>query len=106
VELTISNYLDILISMIKYSNHSGESIDQAVIITGADSHYESVMAEYKYIKKKFAKKGTQFTIAEQGILKNQKRHYDAIRIKFSDGAITTIFFDITESYDKFVIYPQ
>ena len=38
--------------MVKYSDHSGESIEDAVIITGAESHYDSVMAEYEYIQKK------------------------------------------------------
>jgi hypothetical protein len=92
--------------VIEFSDHSGASMTDAVIITGAQSHYESVMAEYEYIKQKYGGKGLKFTITEQGVLKNQKRHYDAVKIKLSGGAVKTIFFDITESYDKFVIYPQ
>lgn len=81
-------------------------MDDAVIITGAESHYESVMAEYEYIQKIYSKNGLKFTIENQEVLKNKKKHYDAIKVRLSDGVVKTIFFDISESYDKFVIYPQ
>lgn len=92
--------------MIRYSHHSGESMSDAVIITGARSHYESVMAEYEYIKQRYLNKGMKYTIEEQGVLRDRKRYYDVVKMIFADGSKKIIFFDITESHDKFVIYPQ
>jgi len=78
----------------------------AIIITGAKTHYDSVAAEYEYLGRIFGKKGEDFSILEQGLLKAGQKHFDVVKVRLHDGTGKTFFFDITESYDKFVIYPQ
>jgi hypothetical protein len=102
----MSNTIGYGIVMIEYSDNSGTSIENAIKITGAQTHYDSVMAEYDYIKQQCAATGMAFVIKEQGILNVGSRHYDAVKIELSDDSTKTFFFDITESYDKFIIYPQ
>jgi hypothetical protein len=92
--------------MIKYSGNSGASMNDAVVITGARTHYESIMAEHEYIRRKCVKPGMTFTIEEQNALNSGVRHYDVVRIKLSNLTMMTVFFDVTELYDKFVIYPM
>lgn len=78
----------------------------AIIITGARTHHDSVGAEYAYLNRLFGKRGEDFCIQEQGLLKAGKKHYDVVKVRLSDDTSRTFFFDITESYDKFLIYPQ
>jgi hypothetical protein len=92
--------------MVCYSQHSGGSIRDAIVITGARTHQESVMAEYDHIKRLCEGQKKDFAIKGQEELKAGARHYDVFNISFSDGSEGIIFFDITEAYDKFVIYPQ
>ncbi len=78
----------------------------AIVVTGAKTHYESVIAEQEYVKNKLQKPGANITIAEQVLLKNASKIYDVVKVDFDDGSSRTIFFDITEPYNRFVIYPQ
>jgi hypothetical protein len=78
----------------------------AIIITGAQTHYDSVAAEYEYLKRLFGKRGADFCILEQGLLQSGPKHFDVVKVRLSDNSRKTFFFDITESYDRFVIYPQ
>lgn len=92
--------------MVRYSPHSGSSIQDAIAITGARTHQESVMAEYEYIKRLCIGQKKDFAIKGQEELRVGERYYDVFKIGFSDGSEGIIFFDITEAHDKFVIYPQ
>lgn len=92
--------------MVKFSDNSGGSMKDAIVVTGAKTHYESVVAEQNYVESRMKKTGRQFTIAEQVLLKDGKKVYDVVKIDYPDGSCTTLFFDITEPYNRFVIYPQ
>lgn len=92
--------------MVSYSRNSGMSLHDAVVITGAETHFESVMAEHKYIKNVLLKENVEFHIEEQNILHAGGRHYDVVKIALTNGEKKTVFFDITEPYNKFVVYPQ
>ena len=78
----------------------------AIIITGAQTHYDNVSAEYEYLGRIFGRKGEDYCILEQRLLKAGQKHYDVVKVRLSGGTGKTFFFDISESYDKFVIYPQ
>ena len=91
--------------MLAYSRNTGSSIEDAIRITGAETHAEGVAAEYEFLKQKYKKKKIEFSIEDQQELRAGNRYYDILRIKLSDGNRETIFFDITESHDKFIIYP-
>jgi hypothetical protein len=92
--------------MMRYSQHSGGSIQDAIAITGARTHQESVMAEYDYIKRLCEVQKKDFVIRGQEELRVGAKYYDVFKISFSDGSEGIIFFDITEAHGKFVIYPQ
>ena len=92
--------------MISFSDNSGRSMKDAIKVTGAKTHYESVIAEQEYIKKLYNGAGIEYSIAEQVLLKDGKKVFDVVKIDFADGTNSTLFFDITEPYNKFVIYPQ
>jgi hypothetical protein len=92
--------------MVKYSNHTGSSLAEAIRITGASSHFESVDAEYHYITEHYGTKDTDYTIEEQHLICDKNRYYDIVKLKLINGTRTAVFFDITESYGKFVINPQ
>jgi hypothetical protein len=93
-------------NVIRYSPHSGRSMKDAIIITGAQTHYDSVAAEYEYLGRIFGEKGEDYCILEQGLLRAGQKHFDVVKVRLSDDSRQTFFFDITESYEKFVIYPQ
>ena len=92
--------------MVRYSNNSGTSLSEAIKITGASTHFESVDAEYQFLSKRFGTKDDDFRIAQQHLVCDKERYYDVIKIILSDGKKMSVFFDITESYNKFVINPQ
>lgn len=96
----------ILFQMIQYSKNTGKSLAEAIRITGAASHYESVDAEYRYLAKHYGRKDRDYCIEEQHLICDNGRHYDILKIKMKDNKKISVFFDITESYNKFVINPQ
>jgi hypothetical protein len=98
--------LSILTYMIQYSKNTGKSLVEAIRITGASSHFESVDAEYHYLAHQFGAKDQDYCIVEQHLICDKGKHYDVIKIRMKNGERLSVFFDITESYTKFVINPQ
>jgi hypothetical protein len=96
----------ILGNMIQYSDNSGTSLTEAVKITGAASHFESVDAEYRYLAQRYGTRNVDFIVEEQHLICDEGRHYDILKITQRNGERVSVFFDITESYSKFVINPQ
>lgn len=92
--------------MVRYSKNAGTSIRDAVRITGAGTHRESVMAEYRFIEKDCQRNKKQIASEDRQQLKVGSRYYHVYRLAFSDGSKGVYFFDITEPRGKFVIYPQ
>ena len=43
--------------MVTYSAHEGKSIEDAIIITDVNDHFEGINAEYLYIENKFGRRG-------------------------------------------------
>ena len=92
--------------MVQYSKNTGRSLIEAIRITGASSHFESVDAEYRYLAECYGKKDEDYYIEEQHLICDRGKHYDIIKIRLKSKERLSIFFDITESYAKFVINPQ
>jgi hypothetical protein len=85
---------------ITFSNNNGESIDDAIIILNAQTDLEGVDAEYYYLEKRFGKKGTDWNLDQQSLMNEDGAYYDALDISISDGRTLTIYFDITDFFDK------
>jgi hypothetical protein len=92
--------------MVQYSKNTGTSLAEAIRITGASSHFESVDAEYRYIAERYGKKDIDYHIEQQHLICDKGKHYDILKIRLKNKERLAIFFDITESYGMFVINPQ
>ena len=85
---------------ITFSNNSGESIDDAIVIHNAKTDQEGVDAEYYYLEGRLGKKGVDWSLDQQYLNDARDRHYDVMDITLSDGRKLTIYFDITEFFGK------
>lgn len=84
-----------------FSENTGESIEDAVVIGGNVNHLVGVRAEYRYLAKRFGRRGKDWELEIQAVLPIDGRHYDEMRLIFPDGTSKTIYFDITAVWGKF-----
>ncbi len=79
---------------VSFIGGDGESIEQAVVIKGAEDSPGAVIAEEWWLKKHCP----GHTKAGQGLLHKCEKTFDAIEITTPDGKARTIYFDITECF--------
>ncbi len=80
---------------------SGQSIENAVKILGIKNHLMGVMAEYEYLGRKFGKRGRDWELEMQALIKENGRYYDKMVVRLSDGTKKTIYFDITPFFEEY-----
>lgn len=78
--------------MIQYSGGDGSSIEQAIIILGAESELEGVDAEYEFMQSLH----TEFELDSQTFLDEGNKKYDLLTIKLPDETKKDIWFDISD----------
>lgn len=82
-------------TVIKYAGGNGSSIENAVVILGADE-MSGVRAEYSWLDKHFPGwKGEN-----QSLLSQKGKDYDVMDFTLPDGSKHTIYFDITDYFGK------
>jgi hypothetical protein len=81
---------------ITFSNNTGESIDDAIIIRNAKTDLEGVDAEYYYLGERFGEKGIDWNLDQQYLNDEEDGYYDVLDITLSDGRMLTLYFDITD----------
>jgi hypothetical protein len=81
--------------MAKYSNNSGETMEDAIVITDVANHDAGVKAEYDYIIQKHGQARVGWTMRGQALMHHNGRAYDRLEIVLQDGSPRTYFFDIT-----------
>lgn len=86
--------------MVNFGKKTERSLEEAISISGVKSHYDGVRAEFKYLEKKFGKRGKKWQLKRQFLVKKNKRYYDRIELIFSDGTETIIYFDITPFFGR------
>lgn len=88
--------------MITYGGGSGKSFDDAIKIQGAANITEGVMGEYQYLSKIFGERGIDWELEEQRLrsVEEKGKHYDKMDIRLRDGTRKTLYFDITEFFEK------
>lgn len=74
--------------------------EEAVIILGAKDETEGVDAEYNLLEEKFGKQNFIWELIDQELIDEGNRQFDVLRIKFRDGKIKKLWFDITNFYGK------
>jgi len=78
------------------STGEGLSYATAIVIT-EKTESTGVNAEYKWIKEHY----TNYKIMGQSLNMNDKKPYDIITIKLSDGKELPLYFDISNYFGKF-----
>lgn len=88
--------------MVTYRGGRGGSLDDAIEIQGASSTEEGVRGEYQYLSNKFGERGIDWELEEQRLrsIEDKGKHYDKMDIRLADGTRKTIYFDITDFFEK------
>lgn len=82
---------------ITYSGGDGSSIENAVIIKGAQSTFSGIASESDWIEKNHP----GWEREQQAFIKGEKgKYYDRIKYKTPDGKTGTIYYDITDFFGK------
>ena len=84
-----------------FSDNTGESIEDAIVIGGDAGHLVGVWAEYQYLEKRLGRRGKDWELELQAVREIDGRHYDELRLILADGTRKTIYFDITADWGKF-----
>lgn len=86
--------------MATYSVHEGKSIEDAIIITDVNDHFEGINSEYLYIEHKFGKRGVEWQLIKQELLNEKQNVYDRLIIQLSDQTVLSLYFNLTEFFGK------
>jgi hypothetical protein len=80
---------------IYYDGGDGSSLEDAIVIHGADTEPEAVAAEYRYVERIY---GPGCMRDRQSLGQHDGRWYDILEIVLPGGSRTAIYFDITEQF--------
>jgi len=82
-------------AMITHNGNSGVSKDTAIKFIGVTNEMEGVNEEYKYLESKFGKKGVDWKLDDQALMKDGNTSFDLIQVTLSGGEKKSVYFDIT-----------
>jgi hypothetical protein len=86
---------------ITFSGGSGESFHDAVIILGARDKTEGVAAEYKYISDKYGRRGVEWLLVGQTVIREKNKIVDVIEIELNNSSERRIYyFDVGDFLGK------
>jgi tRNA A22 N-methylase len=78
------------------SGGNGESIEEAVIISGVTMQSQVLAVEYNYISAIHGEKNNAWMVRGQTIMKENGRIYDVIEVKLNaDSQLRIYYFDVT-----------
>lgn len=66
---------------VSYSGGDGESIEEAVIISGVENQSEGMDAEYAYLSRSYGEKNREWRIVNQTLVQEKNKVYDVIEIQ-------------------------
>ena len=90
-----------VVSEVVLSGGSGESFQEAVIITGTKNQSESVDAEYQFISKIHGQRGIGWHLVGQTVIREKNKIADVIEIQLRDSSDRRIYyFDVTDFLGK------
>jgi hypothetical protein len=85
--------------MVTIINNGGKSIENAIIIKDA-TYSEGVGTEYDILEKEYGVRGVGWQLDNQALIEDKGHQFDELDIILKDGTKLSIFFDITEFFDK------
>jgi hypothetical protein len=86
--------------MILFKGGNGLTKEEAVKILGAKDETEGVDAEYNWLEENYGKQNINWVLNDQELIDEGDRQFDLLKIKFPDGKMKEVWFDITEFYGK------
>ena len=95
-----STYKDLTYAHISFSENSGQSIEDAIIIMNATGEEDGVGSEYYYLEKRFGDAVRWGQISQSLVEDEEGRSYDVLEVPLTSGETVTIYFDITDFYGK------
>ena len=85
---------------VRFEGGSGESPAAAIVIKGATSAGVGAAAEYKYLGHLLGERGRDWNLEGETIVHFEGRPLDVMEIALSDGGRRSIFFDISDFFDR------
>jgi len=83
-------------AQVNYSGGSGESIEDAVRITGVDNQSAGLDAEYAYIVQQHGLRNKEWRVANQSVVQEKGKMYELIEIELIPTKAQRIYyFDVT-----------
>jgi tetratricopeptide (TPR) repeat protein len=96
-----STYRDLSYAHISFSDNSGESMEDAIVIMNARTDLDGVGSEYYYLEKRFGTDAVDRDRISQYLVEDEEgRSYDVLEVHLTSGETATIYFDITDFYGK------
>jgi hypothetical protein len=80
---------------------SGKSLEDPIVISGVESHFAAIGAEYQYLRDTFGAQGVDWSLIRQSLLGHEGRQIDSMEIQLKSGEELTLYFDITKYFGKF-----
>lgn len=101
-DLPSSRNFDLLFEgYITFSDNSGQSIEDAVVIENALNEEDGVAAEYYYLEEKFGPRDVDWFLKSQELVTEEERFYDLMDIELADKTRIEVYFDITDFFGIF-----
>jgi hypothetical protein len=98
--VVIANNKNIVsVKNVTFSGGDGSSFNKAIIIKAKNST-DGIAAEYKYVSKKYGRRGVDWKMIQQSLSYNKKKPYDILKINYKEKEIN-IYFDISSFFGKF-----
>lgn len=77
---------------ISFSDHTGSSFNDAVVVKGVSNLKDGLAAEYHYISSLHGKRGDDWFLLGQTLIHEQNKLVDVIEIELKNSADRRIFF--------------
>lgn len=87
-------------SNIKYEGGNGSSIEEAVIILGANSEMEGIGAEATWISKQYGQRNIDWKKGDVALISKGGKDYDKYEVILKEGNSIIIWFDISDFFGK------
>ncbi|WP_439130824.1 hypothetical protein [Polaribacter sp.] len=87
------------IENISFSGGDGSSFKNSVIVNAKNSR-EGIAAEYKYLAKKYGRRGVDWQMIKQTLSYNDKKPFDVLSINYNSKKME-VYFEISSFFGKY-----
>jgi hypothetical protein len=87
--------------VVSFSENSGSTTEDAIVISDARNASEGVGAEYEYLTSLFGQRGKTWQLEGQALLNHEGKMFDRMNVLLANGTKLTLYFDITDFFGKY-----